>query len=533
MLQDAVDYFNANTDIEFCAHLGDFWDTNYSNLGIVQPIYESLNADHHYSIGNHEYDDNGVLGGLNATSQMNLPTILGMPDWYYDFSVFNWRFIIIESYELAPYSADAHPEKQAERDSLLNEYPGPASTGCLSQDQLDFIDSTIATAHANDENVVLFAHHPLLDANANRNIRNAQSLIDIMESYDNVVAYMNGHAHTSSYLQQNGIHYVTFNDMKFSTPSTFSVIEVKYDTLEIQGFGNETDRTLTFNSKIQVLDADLDGVCDADDLCPGFDDALIGTSCDDNDACTLGETYDANCNCSGGSFQDQDGDGVCDADDVCPSFDDNLIGTSCEDGDVCTTGEMYDLNCNCTGGSFQDQDGDGVCDADDVCPSFDDNLIGTSCDDNNACTLGETYDANCNCSGGSIQDQDGDGVCDTDDVCPSFDDNLIGTSCEDGDVCTTGETYDATCTCTGGTFQDQDGDGICDALDIPESNCGSIFFLTGTASHNHYRVSNKIFSVQTIEGQEVRYTAPNTIELLNAFEVKLGTIFHAFIENCQ
>lgn len=60
---------------------------------------------------------------------------------------------------------------------------------------------------------------------------------------------------------------------------------------------------------------------------------------------------------------DSDGDGVCDNFDVCPWLDDWLIGTACEDGDVCTVGETYDANCNCTNGVYQDVDNDGICDA--------------------------------------------------------------------------------------------------------------------------------------------------------------------------
>jgi len=33
--------------------------------------------------------------------------------------------------------------------------------------------------------------------------------------------------------------------------------------------------------------------------------------CDDNDACTTGETYDVNCNCVGGVLLDLDNNGVC------------------------------------------------------------------------------------------------------------------------------------------------------------------------------------------------------------------------------
>ncbi len=281
-------------------------------------------------------------------------------------------------------------------------------------------------------------------------------------------------------------------------------------------------------------DADGDGVCDADDACPGEDDNqdvdgdgipdgcdncdgnLEGTACDDGDVCTTGDVYDADCNCTG-TFADADGDGVCDANDICPDSDDNqdvdgdgipdgcddcdgnLEGTSCDDGDVCTTGDVYDADCNCAG-TFADADGDGVCDADDTCPGADDNqdadgdgipdgcddcdgnLEGTACDDGDACTTGDVYDVDCNCTG-TFADADGDGVCDADDICSGADDNqdgdgdgvpdgcddcdgnLEGTSCDDGDACTTGDVYDAECNCIG-IFADADGDGVCDADDI-------------------------------------------------------------------
>jgi|GEM_PF-623800 len=141
-------------------------------------------------------------------------------------------------------------------------------------------------------------------------------------------------------------------------------------------------------------DADNDGVCDADDACPNMNDALIGTPCNDNDVCTTGETYNSNCNCTGGTFQDADGDGVCDANDICAAGDDNVDtdgdgtpdacddcnisqGTPCNDNDVCTTGETYDNNCNCTGGTFQDADGDGVCVGND--PNDNDPCIPNDC----------------------------------------------------------------------------------------------------------------------------------------------------------
>ncbi|RZW42485.1 MAG: T9SS type A sorting domain-containing protein [Flavobacteriaceae bacterium] len=91
-------------------------------------------------------------------------------------------------------------------------------------------------------------------------------------------------------------------------------------------------------------DSDADGICDSDDVCPGFDDTI------DLD----GNGIPDGCDC-----EDSDADGVCDTDDVCPGFDDSIDS----DGDGIPDG------CDC-----EDSDGDGVCDTDDVCPGYDDTI---------------------------------------------------------------------------------------------------------------------------------------------------------------
>jgi len=141
-------------------------------------------------------------------------------------------------------------------------------------------------------------------------------------------------------------------------------------------------------------------VCDALDQCDGFDDTLIGTPCDDGMNCTSGTTYQSDCSCGGGVFDDADDDSVCDAEDQCPAFDDRLLGTACDDSNVCTENDVYDsATCTCIGIEL-DSDNDGICDALDICLSGDDNA-----------------------------DVDNDGI---PDACDACNDNLIGDSCDDG-----------------------------------------------------------------------------------------------------
>ncbi len=115
------------------------------------------------------------------------------------------------------------------------------------------------------------------------------------------------------------------------------------------------------------------------------DDCLLaGQPCDDGDECTLGETYDLDCNCVDGISSDSDQDGVCsvldlDDSDACipnpnhPNCDVcDTEGQLCDDGDPCTLGEVYDANCDCTGGLYTDFDSDGYC-------------VGNDPDDNDPC----------------------------------------------------------------------------------------------------------------------------------------------------
>ena len=79
---------------------------------------------------------------------------------------------------------------------------------------------------------------------------------------------------------------------------------------------------------------------------------IMGNPCNDNDPCTTGETFDAECNCQGGIIQDADEDGVCAAEDC--DDNNNLVpataGSSCDDGDTQTINDVIQSDgCTCNG----------------------------------------------------------------------------------------------------------------------------------------------------------------------------------------
>ena len=98
---------------------------------------------------------------------------------------------------------------------------------------------------------------------------------------------------------------------------------------------------LAFEEVLCLYDADNDGVCDEEDVCPGHDD-----------------------------LADVDGDAIPDGCDDC---DNTLTGKPCDDGNPCTILDKFDANCNCFGIPM-DNDQDGVCNWEDRCDGFDDNI---------------------------------------------------------------------------------------------------------------------------------------------------------------
>jgi hypothetical protein len=92
----------------------------------------------------------------------------------------------------------------------------------------------------------------------------------------------------------------------------------------------------------------------------------VGASCNDNNACTINDVFDANCQCHG-TFQDADNDGTCDAFDICPGVDDYLVISEapCDDGDPCTVYDhLESTTCGCAG-QYIDWDQDGYCQSED------------------------------------------------------------------------------------------------------------------------------------------------------------------------
>src|SRR5690606_34195022 len=126
------------------------------------------------------------------------------------------------------------------------------------------------------------------------------------------VSYVDGEGASHTYGTFSGNQQGTVNVSIFGFVNQ---ITVSLST----GEGNQNTVSVSFTAVAYCApgdggcsDGDNDGVCDEVDLCPGLDDALIGTACDDGDPCTENDLYTLNCLCEGTPIPDCPPDDGCD-----------------------------------------------------------------------------------------------------------------------------------------------------------------------------------------------------------------------------
>ena len=230
-----------------------------------------------------------------------------------------------------------------------------------------------------------------------------------------------------------------------------------------------------------------------------------GLSCDDGDACNVGETCTAG-SCNGGSAPDCSSAGggcntaSCDsggAEGNCDTLTPANEGASCDDSDACNVGETCTAGA-CNGGSAPDcSSAGGACNtascdpggAEGNCDTLTPANEGASCDDGDACNAGATCTSG-SCTGGSAPDcSSAGGACNTascdsggaEGNCDVLTPSNEGGSCNDGDACTIGDICQSG-TCSGATPDCFSGDPCKDVSCDPggtEGNCDTITPLSG------------------------------------------------------
>jgi manganese-dependent ADP-ribose/CDP-alcohol diphosphatase len=245
-LPQAVDTFNKR-QVDFVVTLGDLVDGGEHTYDSIVRFYRNLNMPYYHVLGNHEFYD------ISNDYMSTLLQRYEMPGYYYDFSYKNWRFLVLDGTELAEYSRYLHPELAAEGDSLFASVYGQVNgfdyNGGISRKQQQWMREKITEAMNEEQNVVLFCHFPVYPETLYATLWNSQAIIDLLDEYPNVTAYINGHYHEGGYSVRNGIHYFTENAI-VNTPdkNSFAILEIFSDEIRLKGYGIIADRVLSYEN---------------------------------------------------------------------------------------------------------------------------------------------------------------------------------------------------------------------------------------------------------------------------------------------
>jgi 3',5'-cyclic AMP phosphodiesterase CpdA len=241
-LTECVQDFNSK-NLAFVIQLGDFIEQDLSSYDDLLPIYQQLKMPKYHVLGNHDFS-------VTDEEKKKVLKKLGLKKGYYDFTYQSWRFIVLNGTDISLYatSRDSDKFKKAEvifQDLKEGGFPSTlAVNGALSKKQIAWMKDTLDKASNSGEKVILFCHHPIFPQ-SEFNLWNNTELINIFESYDCVVAYMNGHNHLGSYETKNGIHYLTFQGMLLTPDkNAYSIIEVYKEHLKVVGYGRVPSRFL-------------------------------------------------------------------------------------------------------------------------------------------------------------------------------------------------------------------------------------------------------------------------------------------------
>ena len=241
-LQECVDQFNSSK-LLFTIQLGDFIESDQASYPLVFSIYNQLKMSRYHVLGNHDF-------AVEDVSADKISSTFGLKKDYYDFAHDGWRFIVLNSNDISTYANPPGSEKDLFAEQMFEKFKstGAVNThewnGDLSETQKKWLTETLADASCSSEKVVIFCHQPVYPVNAH-NVWSDTEVIRIIESYDCVVAYINGHNHQGNYGIKDGVHYLTLHGMvETESTNAYAIIEVYEDHLKVVGYGREPSRVL-------------------------------------------------------------------------------------------------------------------------------------------------------------------------------------------------------------------------------------------------------------------------------------------------
>lgn len=241
-LEACVEDLNTE-NVDFTVNLGDLVDRDTpSNLDAVLTRLRKLNKPAHNTPGNHDYGD--------ITDNNALYKQMGMPASYYSFTQKKWRFIMLNTNEVASYANIAGTPLQAEYDEMKMKIKesgrrnGADYNGGISRAQLEWLKSELKTAEKKKQNILVFSHHPFYAA-PGLTALNDLDVVDALTACPNVKGVICGHHHPGDFGTYQNIPFITTEGMiETADQNAYGIVEIYTDRIVLNGKGRTKSYTL-------------------------------------------------------------------------------------------------------------------------------------------------------------------------------------------------------------------------------------------------------------------------------------------------
>ena len=239
------------SDAAFVVQLGDAIDGGEGAAGALEEVvaeFDKLNVPIYHVIGNHDLWD---------IDRQSVFEKLGLKSWYYDFEQGGWRFIVLDTMDIAVTGGWGEDSENYRRgrevlDELIKrDAPNAVEwSGGVGAGQMDWLRKILADAENKGQKVIVFGHIPLMPPEEIHTLWNSEEVVKVLQSYDCVKAYFAGHRHGGGYDEDGGIHYPTIEGVVDAPDeNAYAIVHVFSDRLEIEGIGKVPDRVLYIDIK--------------------------------------------------------------------------------------------------------------------------------------------------------------------------------------------------------------------------------------------------------------------------------------------
>lgn len=229
---------------EFIINLGDLIDHGFHSFKPVLELIDSAGIKVYHCAGNHDYS-------VESKHKRKLPIDLHGRKGYYSFINRDFRFIVLNGNDMSLYSSNRRSSFR-EAESYLKSLMDAGGinavnwNGGIGSGQIRWLADQLDDAAAGGQKVLIFCHFPLFPENIH-NLLNYKEVVPVLEKYNNIIAWFNGHNHAGNYGNLNRIHFITMKGMvETESEGSCGLIEVFSNKICITGYGREKSQVLAY-----------------------------------------------------------------------------------------------------------------------------------------------------------------------------------------------------------------------------------------------------------------------------------------------